>query len=701
MAQQGLVLPTSMQQNQIYELAKTLPPPRKQNTACDACRSRKVKCHRLPDQEKHCTSKNYPCTHYVQQATSEKKRNSATSRRPRNLSTSSNSGAPMYTGPSSPGAPVSPLSENGSQFPYMAPQLPLPVKYGFYPHITLSTPTREVLAYLFSPPDSVDSSPFSPRMRSPYAAWGDLAMKLEHDTFRSDFALDLVEIYFQIVHSRLPLLNPTQFRNQLRVHLSSTSPPPSEAPLHPALVATVIAWGTKFSEHPLLTADRNSHNGQSLLSKTIVDRTRDLAEALKVHRVPTPEHVVIGLLIEPLQPQIHNDPTAFHCFWLTAATRHLLDLQINHKSVMSTISDPEARGTMIFAWWMACICDAFSSLYYRRKPILDDDDYDIDFYTAADPVNTAGAPSPREQLEFLGYYRAAHSLARTARLMSRQLWRPITDSDGIPLDYLRQFGTALRTWREDYLARVGVPKTYEGWDFVTTVSCFASDAQYHVMWIVLFTAMDDLGIRELNEAVRMGTPPGGMSGSGMLMVSNKPYIDEVARKIGEEAVNGALRIAALVSVLTSNEYLVRHLSWYEGMIECLTSAFLRNFSIFYLLFLALKQKLDPAVMEYSCIAAGLLLAKMGRPEVTTCISGLEQYSHSYEEAGEAAQEIRQTYERVRNNGQTQLEHMAPYAKLIPAVPTTTVDPVLPEQMRMAMDVDGKSEPSSPSQHIFI
>jgi hypothetical protein len=57
-------------QNQIHELAKTLPPPRKQNTACDACRSarflsfwfelvvqlfcrsRKVKCHRLPGHDK-------------------------------------------------------------------------------------------------------------------------------------------------------------------------------------------------------------------------------------------------------------------------------------------------------------------------------------------------------------------------------------------------------------------------------------------------------------------------------------------------------------------------------------------------------------------------------------------------------------------------------------------------------------------------
>lgn len=56
---------------------------------------------------------------------------------------------------------------------------------------------------------------------------------------------------------------------------------------------------------------------------------------------------------------------------------------------------------MIFAWWMACICDAYASLYYRHKPVLDDDDYDIDFYTV-DPISAEvldGTPSPREQLE--------------------------------------------------------------------------------------------------------------------------------------------------------------------------------------------------------------------------------------------------------------------------------------------------------------
>lgn len=71
---------------------------------------------------------------------------------------------------------------------------------------------------------------------------------------------------------------------------------------------------------------------------------------------------------------------------------------------MANIQDPENRGTMIFAWWMTCISDAYASAYYRRKPVLDDDDYDIDFYTV-DPVHPDMAdaqtpsPSPREQLE--------------------------------------------------------------------------------------------------------------------------------------------------------------------------------------------------------------------------------------------------------------------------------------------------------------
>lgn len=128
-----------------------------------------------------------------------------------------------------------------------------------------------------------------------YAAVEPLTKSLSHR-----FALDLVEVFFQIVHTRIPLLSPVQFRRRLRLDSQDYSLQASEA-LHPALIATVIAWGAKFSEHALLVADRRCSGGQSPMAKAMVDRARELAEALKVHRIPTHDHVVIGLLLEPLQ----------------------------------------------------------------------------------------------------------------------------------------------------------------------------------------------------------------------------------------------------------------------------------------------------------------------------------------------------------------------------------------------------------------
>lgn len=115
------------------------------------------------------------------------------------------------------------------------------------------------------------------------------------------FALDLVEVYFQIVHTRLPLLDPAQFRLRLNLHGDPQHNGQVHKPLHPALVATVLAWGCKFSEHPLLVADRRRPTGQSHLAKAMIDRARELAETMKVHRIPSADHVVICLLIEPLQ----------------------------------------------------------------------------------------------------------------------------------------------------------------------------------------------------------------------------------------------------------------------------------------------------------------------------------------------------------------------------------------------------------------
>jgi len=135
------------------------------------------------------------------------------------------------------------------------------------------------------------------------------------------FALDLVEVYFQVVHTRLPFLNPTHFRARLNVNVpqyasiyANNSATSAEETLHPALMATVVAWGAKFSEHPLLVADRlNSPARQSGLAKTLIVRAREVAEALKVHRVPAAEHVVIALLIEPLQSRA-LDSLLLYCY---------------------------------------------------------------------------------------------------------------------------------------------------------------------------------------------------------------------------------------------------------------------------------------------------------------------------------------------------------------------------------------------------
>lgn len=65
-------------------------------------------------------------------------------------------------------------------------------------------------------------------------------------------------------------------------------------------------------------------------------------------------------------------------------------------------------------------------------------------------------------------------------------------------------------------------------------------------------------------------------------------------------------------------------------------------------------------MHISCILAGTLLARLGRPEVSNCIAGLKQYSYAYEEAGDQANEMNRLFNRVRM-GDLELNHMASVA----------------------------------------
>lgn len=194
------------------------------------------------------------------------------------------------------------------------------------------------------------------------------------------FATELLEVYFQVYHPRVPIVNPTRFRSQFREALygvptakehraglnnsagnsadgtlppskrlrtsdenvpgstnssftesvagtvgaatapastgsngSTSLPGPgssgSQRPIHRPLLACLLAWGSKFSDHALLVMDRqqvsregNPNPLRSNISRLLVDRAREVAEQEKVFRIAKPENVVVCLLMEPVQP---------------------------------------------------------------------------------------------------------------------------------------------------------------------------------------------------------------------------------------------------------------------------------------------------------------------------------------------------------------------------------------------------------------
>ena len=138
--------------------------------------------------------------------------------------------------------------------------------------------------------------------------------------------------------------------------------------------------------------------------------------------------------------------------------------------------------------------------------------------------------------------------------MSKNLWIPTTDSDGVPVEVLRGIIQQLNEWRTQYLPRVGVPTDFAAeWDFVSAVSACASDATFHIMWIILFNALDDRGIRE-----SLGSPHGSAM-STTLAAGNglQQQIEELKTKVLDEALHGAMRIAGLVRFRSILHYFIQ------------------------------------------------------------------------------------------------------------------------------------------------
>jgi hypothetical protein len=121
---------------------------------------------------------------------------------------------------------------------------------------------------------------------------------------------------------------------------------------------------------------------------------------------------------------------------------------------------------------------------------------------------------------------------------------------------------SLEQWRHEWLSKVGVPtNSTAGWDFLAAISACASDATYHVMWIIIFNAVDDFGIREELEEPAKSEPQSMFAQTPAYRPrgNGKVNVEEVKTKLFQEAQHGALRIAGLAGVLASNGYLVSYL----------------------------------------------------------------------------------------------------------------------------------------------
>lgn len=75
--------------------------------------------------------------------------------------------------------------------------------------------------------------------------------RLSNATARAAFVADLVETYFSIVHIRYPIIDADEFRSRFFNHTPELGGPPPDV-----LVAVILAWGAKFTENPIIVADR-------------------------------------------------------------------------------------------------------------------------------------------------------------------------------------------------------------------------------------------------------------------------------------------------------------------------------------------------------------------------------------------------------------------------------------------------------------
>lgn len=118
-------------------------------------------------------------------------------------------------------------------------------------------------------------------------------------------AIELIDSFFAIINSRLPLLEPQSFMSRFTSPMTDPG-----GPLPHPLLAVVLAFGAKFAENAHITSDRDETSARdpegvtgrtrSRMVQLLAIRAREVAEVGKVWRVPTVSNTQTLILMEGL-----------------------------------------------------------------------------------------------------------------------------------------------------------------------------------------------------------------------------------------------------------------------------------------------------------------------------------------------------------------------------------------------------------------
>uniref|UniRef100_V5F3E1 Zn(2)-C6 fungal-type domain-containing protein n=2 Tax=Kalmanozyma brasiliensis (strain GHG001) TaxID=1365824 RepID=V5F3E1_KALBG len=659
---------------------------RKQNSACDACRSRKVRCNRDPGEARcnHCKAKNIDCTTlYVQWATSSAKR---PTKRPR-----SSLHVPPEEKKAAPEPPeivdaavqaqdrlLNVLFQRDTEYAATDNQLYL------YQSLPLNAPqsasgytTRTIVpsSYLPGPKPAATTS---------------AELHLLDRQRREDFVNDLVETFFSVVHARFPLLNPQLFRKRYYERSPEVGGAPPDV-----ILALVIAWGAKFSENPLIAQDREESSselkkahsqaamalnkgetekanqitgvkggieqpiltvpqelrerGRNRIGEHLIWRAQDIMDRSRVSRVPSLENIQACFLMEALllHPSIYYNGnvnlagtpiTAKHRsslsyttgHWFYIAIKHLLDLGLNCKEKVMAIKDAALRGEIMFVWWSACWADSVAALYFQRHHILSPEQYNNDPH-AADAENKNAAPHPLNSLDsYHSFYGSVYDALIFQRTLAAMYFAPRSYVEGVRMDTVVQIVAQLRTWRDVHLDKVGVPLPHwpAHWDYIAAVSACVSDINYHANWIILWRLIDEMGIYGTDRSD--ATSPLHQERLKRRVVPDPSSVPEDERPDPEQVQTtlATIQEEALASALRI-----------AGLTDILrTNQYLR---------------LDPCNSLQSLELAAHMLIRFQRSEIDIIVAGFRQYALSYEDCFDKAdlmEELAEAYmERARTD----------------------------------------------------